>query len=192
LSQISTDKDLIFLISRGDQGAFNTLYNRHWPWLFKFAFLILKDRDAAKDIIQDVFVWVWEHRKDLQMHAPKSYLKTAVKYKIANYIRTGNIRNSFFDEASQLKYTVCTPGADEFAEVNELNHIIRISIANLPVKCKEIFRLSREENLSNREIASQLGISIKTVENQMTIALHRIRTSVDAHLTVLIIAPFIL
>jgi RNA polymerase sigma-70 factor (ECF subfamily) len=191
LSQFLTDKELISSISNGNQDAFNLLYSRHWEDLYKYAFLILKDKDSCKDVIQDVFVWVWEHRKGLDMQSPKSYLKTAVKYKIANHIRTGNIRESFFEETVQFNPAQAEPGAAEFAEANELNHIIRLTVANLPVKCREIFRLSREENLSNREIASQLGISIKTVENQMTIALHRIRTNVEQHLTTLIVLPLI-
>lgn len=189
MGQFSTDKDLISAISNNNQDAFNILYSRHWEGLYKFAFLILRDKDACKDIIQDVFIWVWEHRTSLDMHSPKSYLRTAVKYKIANYIRTGNIRSSFFDEVAQVNCSMV--GVAELAELNELKNIIQITITNLPVKCQAIYRLSREANLSNREIASQLGISIKTVENQMTIALHRIRTNVDAHLTAVLLVPFI-
>ncbi|HSF44604.1 MAG TPA: RNA polymerase sigma-70 factor, partial [Chitinophagaceae bacterium] len=174
-----------------NQDAFNILYVRYWEYLYKFAFLILRDKDACKDVVQDVFIWVWEHRKGLEMHTPKSYLRTAVKYKIANYIRTGNIRNSFFDEAAQVAHSQTNPGSAEFAELKELKNVIQVTIAHLPVKCQEIYRLSREENLSNREIARQLGISVKTVENQMTIALHRIRVNVDAHLTAVILFPLI-
>lgn len=191
MSQFPTDTELVSLIAKGDQDAFNMLYGRHWEGLYKYAFLILKDKDACKDMVQDVFVWVWEHRKGLNMQAPKSYLKTAVKYKVANYIRTGNIRESFFEEAAQFNPAQSIPGAVEFAEVNELNQIIRLTVANLPIKCREIFRLSREENLSNRDIARLLGISIKTVENQMTIALHRLRTNVEQHLTAILVLPLI-
>ena len=174
-----------------NQDAFSMLYNRHWADLYKFSFFILRDQAACKDIVQDVFVWVWEHRKGLQIQTPKSYLKTAVKYKIANYIRSGTIRESFFEEVAQLNFTASLPGVDEFAELKELNHIIHLSVCNLPVKCREIFRLSREANLSNREIAEQLGISIKTVENQITIALHRIRENVEPHLIGILLLPVI-
>ena len=167
------------------------LYNRHWADLYRFSFFILRDQDACKDIIQDVFVWVWEHRQELEIQTPKSYLKTAVKYKIANYIRSGKIRDSFFEEVTKFNFTQSLPGVDEFAELKELNHIIHISVADLPLKCREIFRLSREANLSNREIAEQLGISIKTVENQITIALHRIRRNVEPHLIGILLLPLI-
>lgn len=143
------------------------------------------------DIIQDVFIWLWEHKKGLEIQAPKSYLKTAVKYKIANYIRAGNIRDSFFEEAVKISPAKSIPGVGEFAELKELNCIIQLTVSNLPLKCQEIFRLSREENLSNRQIAEQLGISIKTVENQITIALHRIRANVEPHLITLLLLAII-
>lgn len=168
------------------------LYNRHWVALYKFAFSILGDKDSCKDIIQDVFIWIWEHKNGLEIQTPKSYLKTAVKYKIANYLRAGNIRESFFNEALKINIANSIPGVDEYSELKELNSIIQITVANLPLKCQEIFRLSREANLSNREIAEQLGISIKTVENQITIALHRIRANVQPHLISILLLPLIL
>ncbi len=187
----TTDQELISLLSKGNQNAFDMLYKRHWADLYKFAFFILRDKEACKDIIQDVFVWVWEHKRELKVQFPKSYLRSAVKFKIANYIRSGNIRESFFEEAAKYDYSTSMAGGDEFAELKELNNIIRQAIFNLPAKCREIFMLSREANLSNREIAEQLGISVKTVENQMTIALHRIRTNIDPHLISLLLVPVI-
>lgn len=166
------------------------LYHRHWQGMYKFAFFILRDKDACQDIIQDVFVWLWEHREGLKMHSPNSYLKTAVKYKIANYIRTGKIRESFFEEAAPFNYTTNLPEVVESAELKELNNIIQLTVSNLPLKCQEIFRLSREEHLSNREIARQRGISTKTVENQITIALHRIRSNVEQHFLTILLLPF--
>jgi RNA polymerase sigma-70 factor (family 1) len=182
LSQSTTDQELISLISKGNQDAFNILYIRHWASLYTFAFSILRDKDSCKDIIQDVFIWVWEHKEGLEIQTPKSYLKTAVKYKIANYLRAGNIRESFFNEAVKINITNSIPGVDEYSELKELNSIIQITVAQLPLKCQEIFRLSREESLSNREIATQMGISTKTVENQITIALHRIRVKMLSHI----------
>jgi RNA polymerase sigma-70 factor (ECF subfamily) len=191
LTANTTDQELISLLSKGNQNAFDMLYKRHWADLYKLAFFILRDQDACKDIIQDVFVWVWEHRHGLEIQFPKSYLRAAVKFKIANYIRSGNIRESFFEEVAKYDYSTSMPGAEEFAELRELNNIIQQAICNLPVKCREIFRLSREANLSNREIAEQLGISIKTVENQITIALHRIRTNLEPLLISLLLIPVI-
>lgn len=187
----TTDQELISAISNGNMEAFSDFYNRHWADLYKFAFFILRDQDACKDIIQDVFVWVWEHRQGLAIQSPKSYLRAAVKFKIANYIRSGKIRESFFEEAAKFDYSASIPGTDEFAELKELNNIIQKTVGNLPPKCQEIFKLSREGNLSNKEIAKLLGISEKTVENQITIALHRIRNNVKPHLFSILLLPII-
>lgn len=187
----TTDQQLITLLSGGNQDAFSLLYTRHWAHLYKFAFFILRDQDACKDIIQDVFVWVWEHRQGLAIQSPKSYLRTAIKFKIANYIRSGNIRESFFEEAAKFDYSASIPGIEECTELKELNAIIQKTVTHLPLKCREIFRLSREANLSNREIADQLGISVKTVENQITIALHRIRTTVEPNLICLLLVSVV-
>lgn len=176
-------------MSGGNENAFGMLYTRHWSDLYKFAYFILRDRDACRDIIQDVFVWVWEHRQGLIIQSPKSYLKTAVKYKIANYIRSGNIRESFFEEVAKFSHATSIAGVDEIAELKELNSVIQITVFNLPLKCREIYRLSREANLSNREIAEQLDISVKTVENQITIALHRIRMKVEPHILGILLLP---
>lgn len=191
MSANTTDQELISSISRGNEDAFGILYDRYWADLYKFAFFILRDRDACKDILQEVFVWLWEHREGLAIQSPKSYFKAAVRFKIANYIRSGNIRENFFEEVSKFDCSASSPGAEEFAELKELNSIIQKTVIGLPLKCREIFRLSREKHLSNREIAKQLGISEKTVENQITIALHRIRTNVQPNLISILLIPFI-
>ena len=184
-----TDSELLLLLSQGDQNAFDILYLRHWPDLYKSAFFILRDKDACQDVVQDIFVWLWEHRQGLEIHSLKSYLKAAVKFKVANYIRSGNIRKSFFDEIAKLIPSTLSPSSEEFAEIKDLNAIIQQAISHLPDKCREIFKLSREEHLSNQEIADRLQISVKTVENQMTIALRRIRSAVEPYMISLLIIP---
>ena len=182
MTENSTDHELICLLRKGDEQAFNKLYHRYWADLFKYAFSILRDKDACKDLIQDIFIWVWEHKQGLDIHSPKSYFRTALKYKIANHIRSGNIRESFFEEVAKFDEVTSIDQVDRVLELKELNQIIQKTVESLPLKCLEILKLSREGNLSNKEIAEKLGISVKTVENQITIALRRIRTKVETHL----------
>ncbi len=179
---IYTEFELLKLLSNGDQQAFEALYSQHWADLYRSAFYILKDDAASKDIVQEIFVWLWDRRANLEIKNLKSYLKAAVRFKIANYIRSGQIRESFFVELAAFNSSVNFSSAEELIEVNELRTIIQQAIAELPAKCREIYLLKREEKLSNQEIAERLGISIKTVENQMTIALKRIRTAVEPYI----------
>ncbi len=185
-----TDQELLELLSQGDQEAFNTLFTRHWENLYKSAYYVLRDADACKDILQDVFIWLWENKQTLKIQSINAYLKAAVKFKVANYIRSGQIRVSFFNQLAQFPSTVLSPSTEELSEIKELNTLIQNSIALLPEKCQQIFQLKRIEQLTNQEIADKLGISIKTVENQMTIALRRIRSSIDHYLAVLLLISF--
>ncbi|HEY1112622.1 MAG TPA: RNA polymerase sigma-70 factor [Chitinophagaceae bacterium] len=176
-----TDNDLVTLLAQDDQLAFEQLYTRHWAPLYQSAFYIVQDSDACKDIIQDVFAWLWEHRHTLEVQSVKAYLKAAVRFKLANYIRSGRVRASFFESLAGFAPPALSPGCEELAEARELQVLIQQTIAQLPQKCQEIFRLSREERLTNQEIAERLGLSVKTVENQMTIALRRLRNGVEPY-----------
>lgn len=126
--------------------------------------------------MQELFIWLWEHRTKLDVASLKSYLLVAVKFKVANYIRRGKVRQSYFDKLKKMDEP--SELLEESLEVKELMQVISHFTNQLPIKCKEVFLLSREEHLSNKEISERLGISIKTVENQMTIALKKLRTSI--------------
>ena len=177
-----TDCSLIALLAQDDQQAFELLYTRHWPVLYQSAFFMLRDKDASKDIVQDIFTWLWEHRYTLQVQNVPLYLKAAVRFKVANYIRSGRIRSSFFEDLAAYTPSGLLPGSEELAEVRELHAIIQQSVLQLPHKCQEIFRLSREEQLTNQQIAEKLGLSVKTVENQKTIALKRLRSGIEPYM----------
>lgn len=185
------DSELLALLSQDDQEAFDMLYSKHWPALYKSAYFILKDQDACKDVVQDIFIWLWEHRKHLEINSLKSYLHAAVKFKVSNYIRSGTIRESFFEQLVKFAPPALSPTAEEVAEIKEMNAIIQQAISNLPFRCREIFKLSREEQLSNQEIANRLSISVKTVESQMTIALRRIRNTIEPYMINLLIVSIL-
>ena len=128
------------------------------------------------DIVQEIFIWLWEHRKELVIKTTlRGYLLAAVKFKAANCIRNGKIRAGFFKQIGQASPGPLTNTADELLQVKELEEVIRQTIDTLPRTCRTIYQLSRTAHLSHHEIAHELGISVKTVENQMTIALRRLR-----------------
>lgn len=169
-----TDVELIALLREGDHAAFEELHGRHFQTLFRVAWNVLKDREACMDVVQEVFVWFWEHRERHQVRSIKAYLLMAVKYQVANSIRSGKVRESFFDRVGvqQLKYSLNA----ESTELQELKAFIKNIIDLLPDRCREVYQLSREEQLTNREIAQKMDISEKTVESQLTKALKTLRT----------------
>jgi RNA polymerase sigma-19 factor, ECF subfamily len=169
-----SDSELVVSLCNGDEPAFNEIYKRHWQGMYHSAYNILQEEDPCLDIVQEVFVWLWNNREKLDVSSLRSYLISAVKYKVANHIRHGKVRRNFFEDVLRYKQDVFN---DESFEVKELKEIITRFTEKLPERSRQIFHLSRNEHLSNREIAEEMGISEKTVENQMTIALRKLRIS---------------
>ncbi|MBX2922800.1 MAG: RNA polymerase sigma-70 factor [Chitinophagaceae bacterium] len=170
-----SEAELLDALCEGNAAAFDEIYQRHWDGMFRSAYALLKDRDAAMDILQEVFIWLWQHRDHIQIVSSlKTYLSSSVYYKAANYIRQGKIRQTFFEE---LKTIYIEQTEEDQMEIKELKSIIKQHTSQLPEKCRQVYYLSRNEHLSNKEIAEKMGISVKTVENQMTIALRRLRAS---------------
>lgn len=183
-----SDQELIILLKKGDVSAFDLLYTRHWSGMYQAAYYLLRDQSACMDIIQDIFAWLWEKREQLDIQAVPSYLRSAVRFKVANYIRSGKVREEFYTGLAGLSLSE-TMGPQDFLELNDLKVIIGQVISSLPDKCREIFLLSRDRQLTNQQIADLLNISIKTVEAQKTIALKRIRAAVDPHLLAILLLP---
>lgn len=182
-----SDEELIRLLNNDNREAFEELYQRHWFHLYQAAFYILQETAASKDIVQDIFIWLWEKRSTLAISNIKGYLKAAVRFKAANYIRSGNIRESFFDDLSKITRSELATSPDDDLSLKELKNIIHQAISQLPDKCREVYLLSRNEGLSNRQIAERLGISIKTVEAQMSIASKRLRSTIGLYLVLQLI-----
>lgn len=173
----SSDMDLTDRLNHGDQCAFDEIYRRYWKDLYTGAFYVTKDQDAAMDLCQDIFVWIWQSRGNLRMQNIRVYLKAAVRYKAANFIRHGKVKESFFTKIAHSGKLV-SADSDEL-EVKELTQMIRQFAEGLPERSRQIFQLSRFEELSNKEIASRMSISEKTVENQITLALKKLRISLS-------------
>jgi RNA polymerase sigma-70 factor (family 1) len=167
------DANLLSLLRDGNHAAFNEIHERFFSMLFRSAYNVLRDRDACMDVVQEVFVWFWEHRQKHEMHSIKGYLLMAVKYQVANFIRSGKVRESFFDRVTALNLS--PEFNDTSFELKELKAIISQMSSLLPERCREVFLLSREMHLNNKEIAEKMGIAEKTVEAQLTKALSRLR-----------------
>ena len=119
----------------------------------------------------------------------KAYLYAAIRYEVYRQIRTGPVRADIFDEVSE---GIHTPSVYNNIEYKELTARVSSVVDTLPEKCREVYKLSREECLSHKEIASQLNISTKTVENHLTRALRQLRTFIGSTFLLYIICFFII
>lgn len=160
------------------------LFKEFQPMLVGFAYKYVKSSEDAKGIVQEVFVSVWKNRDHLELNSNlKSYLFTATKNKSLNFldkrrIRTVSIDASVTEDRAEIQIDDGNNTASEDMELAELQAVIMEEVKKLPPKCQEIFLLSRQEQLSYKEIATKLEVSTKTVENQIGIALKRVRKRV--------------
>ena len=161
---------------------FERLFRDFFPPLMAFARKILGDEDDAREVVHQVFINLWEKRTEVDLSSSlKSYLFTSVHNRSLNVIRD---RKKFSSE--EVPEVAGEWDVSAQIESMELEEKIRESIASLPEKCREIFELNRFSGLKYSEIASQLGISVKTVENQMTKALKILREQLGKYLGLLL------
>jgi RNA polymerase sigma-70 factor (ECF subfamily) len=170
-------------LKSGNSNLFSQLFSDYYVNLCRFAFTYLKDREASEEIVQEMFISLWENRNKLNINTSvRAFLYTSVKNKALNYLRDEKTRkgheNGFSIEQSQKVDKLI-----DFCEREELQHLITDAVNDLPEQCQIIFKMSREQNLTYNEIAQQLDVSPKTVENQMGIALKKLRNKLSPYLT---------
>ncbi|MCC8154977.1 MAG: RNA polymerase sigma-70 factor [Tannerellaceae bacterium] len=166
--------DDIFLLRRlqeGDERVFKYLFDTYFTTLCRFSFYYCRDTSVAEDIVIDLFGGLWEKRESLEIRISiKSYLFQSVRNKTFNYLRDND--SSVVSNNLEL---VKAYNEENSIELKELESLIEEAIYTLPEKCKEVFLKSRKENLTNKEIASGMDITTKTVEAQITKALKHIK-----------------
>ncbi|ASU33096.1 RNA polymerase sigma-70 factor [Mucilaginibacter xinganensis] len=169
------DKQLIDRLKGDEAIALSIIYKKYWQSLYISAHNILKDQQACEDIIQELFIKLWNNRHTLEITVSlKAYLYASIRYEVYRQVRTGAVRGEIYDN---LLERLETPGTYNDIEYKELIGQVSSVVNKLPEKCREVYKLSREEHLSHKQIAEQLNISTKTVENQITKALRYLRTS---------------
>lgn len=175
-----TDEQLVALLKVNDHAAFTEIYHRYWEKLFAVAHQRTNDTDEAKEIVQKVFINLWKKRNSLELKFTlPTYLSTAVKYEVLNLFAKLS-REARYREFTNLKVTDET--TQNIIDFHELQQQVSQLISQLPEKCQLVFRMSREQGLSHKEIASELDISEKTVENHITLATKKLRTGLGKFL----------
>ena len=172
--------------SRLNKQSFELLFAEFFEPLCGFAYGYVSDRDTAQEIVQDVFINLWQKRNSIEKDkSVKSYLYTSVKNRCLNYIRDNkNFRSHYLDVVLELEIPV--QEEDIFSE-SETQDKINAALDKLPEKCRQVFELSRFEEMKYKEIAENMGISVKTVEVQMSKALKILREELKDLIILLII-----
>jgi RNA polymerase sigma-70 factor (ECF subfamily) len=161
---------------------FEEFFKAHFRALHSYAITIVRDESVAEEIVQNVFYKIWEKRKTLQINQSiKAYLYQSVYNESLNHLKHAKVKKE------HQSFVLATSGEAEYDSSKkligkELEEKIIIALNNLPEQCRTIFQMSRFENLKYREIADNLGLSIKTVENQMGKALRIMRTHLADYL----------
>ena len=170
-----TDAVLLERLGKGDQNAFQEIYQRYWYKLFQVARRkVLFDEDA-EEIVQDIFVDLWERREQLLINDLSKFLFKAVKYQLLDYLKAQIVRQSY-QNSNQLFNQDTDTQTEEQLALKDLNEAILTGIDHLPSKTQEIFRLNRLEGRSAKEIADILQIPERTIEYHITQALRTMRS----------------
>lgn len=164
---------------------FDSIYTEHYAALHQYAYTILSDRELAEEMVHQVFLKILEKGGQVNVHTSlKAYLYRAVHNECLNYYKHQKVKQAHIEYAAQdVKGAVESPsGAIQYKELEKQLHA---AINELPEQCRTVFQMSRFEELKYAEIALQLGISIKTVENQISKALKRLRIQLVDYLPLL-------
>ena len=171
-------------LSKGDEKALTLIYKAFWQPLFISAYNVIKDKAVCEDIIQEIFLQLWLKRESLEINESlQAYLFAATRYQVFGYIKKVVSKEALLQKRA---HTLTVASSDDALLEKDLSIQVEKVVAELPEKCKLIYQLSREAHLSHKEIAEKLSISPKTVENQLTIALHRLRTYLKEAMAVVI------
>ncbi len=171
-----SDFELLDLLKSGHRNAFCEIYNRYWKKLFTVAANKTRHFEEAEEIVQDIFISLWNRRDTIEITTSLSaYLAVSVKYRVLKVLAKRNQYQKYADYSLNF-----IPGSsnstEEMLEFEELKSRLEILVSNLPEKCRLVYKLSREQGFSQKQIAQEYGISEKTVEAHIGKALKALRT----------------
>jgi RNA polymerase sigma-70 factor (family 1) len=175
------DVELIVLLRRGDLDAFTTIHKRYYGVLYSHAYKRLPDREEVKDILQELFTYIWNNKETIKFNINlQAYLYTAIRNKILNVFKHQKIKSDYITSFEAFLVNE-EPTPDETLRIKELINIINAEVSALPPQMRLIFEMSRNANLSHNEIAEKLQISPLTVKKQVNNSLRILRVKLGTH-----------
>jgi RNA polymerase sigma-70 factor (ECF subfamily) len=184
-NQQGDDPHLLIRLQRGEESAFEILFDAQYANLVRYAMRYDLSKDAARDLVQDVFIDIWNRRTTLQVNTTlPAYLYGAVRRSILSFRRHDRVVTQW--QQTESTAAAYAPRAtyntgEGQAEADELSHIVHQTVVAMPARMREIFELSRTHGLSHAEIAESLGISVKTVAEQILRALRLLRDAISEY-----------
>ena len=175
-----TDEQLVVLIMEDNKYAFEEVYHRYWYKLFGVAYHEIGTREEAEELVHDLFESLWNRRHQLNIRMLSAYLVVSIKHLSTNYIKS-QITNRKFQEYLIFNEIRQSHATEEVVHFSELSDAVEEAMKKLPEKTCEVFRMSRFENQSVKEIAIQLNLSEKAVEYHITKSLKLLRENLKAY-----------
>lgn len=173
---------------------YSKVYSIYFPKLVRFSQTYLLSQEDAENLVQDIFLYLWENREQIPMLGNmNAYLFTVVKNRCIDFLRkqtkAGEKKRSLSElEEKELQFKLYS--LQKFDENNfsasDIEHLISAAVDSLPARCKEIFLLSRMEGLRHKEIAERLNISVNTIESQIAIALKKLKVALKDYVPLFI------
>ena len=171
-----SDQELLSRMGRDDEVAYHEIYKKYAEKLFAYALNICKQRETCEDIVQNVFISLWEKRKKNKITYLKPYLYQATKFQVVKTLRKHDFSH---EELTRLNLVDASLSISKKLEFDELLSLTNSLVNNLTPRCRQIFIMSRFEDKSNLEISQELGLSIQSVKNQITKATKRLKEQIS-------------
>jgi len=168
------DTALLDALQTGDEGAFGEVYKRYCYRLFTVAYRKLKSREVAEELVQDLFATLWSKRAEAQIQHLESYLFSALRYRIINYVKAQRVRAGY-KLYCRVAQSDATSNTEEQLAHQDLHTALSAGLDRLPEKSREVFRLSRLEHHTVPEISGRLHLSEKAIEYHITKSLKLLR-----------------
>ncbi len=181
-----TDLELLALCKAGDEMGFSEIYDRYWAVLYRHAYKLLKEKIAAQDVVQEVFVNLWDKISDLELQSSlSSYLYAVVRNRILNVIQKEKIHERYITSFGHFMDR-SEAVTDHRIREQMLKEKIEQEVAHLPTRMRHVFELSRTQHLSYKEIARELNLSDKTVKKQVSNAIKILRLKLSGFISLTI------